>query len=200
MYDECNIRYPDDAPEAEHGNHGHGGFPRPSQDSRDTVGESEQEIKEGDGPGLRASIGNDFRCAIKGGNKGGDCKVDKNAYQFSHNNRTEDAETRAFFCPVILLCPKILADKSREGEGEASDRKKAETFYFGVCAAACNGHFAELVDVGLDDNIGKCNNGVLEAGGKTVGNNLAQHTKIETDVLYIHPVFFRAAVNQTEKA
>ena len=50
MYDECNIRYPDDAPEAEHGNHGHRGFPRPSQDARDTVGESEQEIKEGDGP------------------------------------------------------------------------------------------------------------------------------------------------------
>ena len=132
MYDKRNIRYSDDAPEAEHGNHGHGGFPRPSQDSRDTVGESEQEIKEGDGSGLGASVGNDFRCAVKGGDKGGYRKVDKNAYQFSHNNRTEDAETRAFFCPVILLCPKILADKSREGEGEASDRKKAETFYFGV--------------------------------------------------------------------
>lgn len=28
VQDDCNVAYPDDAPEAEHGEHGHGGFSR----------------------------------------------------------------------------------------------------------------------------------------------------------------------------
>ena len=40
---------------------------------------------------------------------------------------------------------------------------------------------AERVDLRLDDNIGKANDAVLDAGGETVADDLAQHTGMEAD-------------------
>lgn len=148
------------------------------------MGEGQQAVKKGDRSCLRRPVRDDFRGAVKSRDKDGDSKVNKNAYQFCHDDGAEDAETSPFFCPFILFCPKILADKGGKGKGETGDGKKAEAFYLGIGAAACNCHFAKFVNVGLYNDIGKGNDGVLEPGREAVGNNLAQHRKIKADPLH----------------
>ena len=52
-----------------------------------------------------------------------------------------------------------MADKCCERHGKASDGKEPEAFDLWIGTAACHGHFAKAVYVGLDHHIGDGNNG-----------------------------------------
>lgn len=141
---------------------------------------------------LRGSIGDYFgivvKCSYEHRGKG----INQDAHQLGHSDGAKDTETRALFCPVIFFGAQVLTDKRSHGHGKAGDGKEAEPFYFGIGAAACHGHFAEAVDIGLHHNIGNGNDGVLKAGGQAVLNNLLQEEEVKADFADMYPVIFRA--------
>ena len=83
---------------------------------------------------------------------------------------------------------QILADEGGERHGEAGNRKKAEAFDFGVRAEAGHGHFAEGIDIGLYDHIGKGDDGILDSGGKPQVEDLQQDRAVDADVFYLQTV------------
>ena len=147
MQDDCDIAYPDDTPETEHGEHGDGGFSGAPQDTRDTVGEGEQEVKERDRPRMGRPVGDHLRCAVEGSDQGRYGKVNKDAHKLRRDDGAEDAEARPFFGALVLFCAQILADKGGERHSKAGDGQETEALDFRVGAAARNSHLAKLVDV-----------------------------------------------------
>ncbi len=168
VQNDSDVAYPENTPEAEHGEHWHGGFPGASQNACNAVGEGQKKIKEGGGPGVDGSVGDHLRRAVESGNQEGDGNIDKDSHQLRHDDGTDDAETRALFCPLIFLGTEVLADKGGERHGEAGDGKEAKALYFGVGAASGDSHFPEFIDIGLYHHIGQGDDGVLEPGRQAV--------------------------------
>ncbi len=162
--------------------------------------ECQKEIKERDCPRLCRTVSDDFRCPVKSADENRYGKVQEDANQFCRKDGTENTETRSFFCAFILFCPKILADKGGQRKGKTGDGKEAESFYLGIGAAAGNCHLAEFVNVGLDDDIGKGDDGILKTGGQSVCNDLAEHGQVKPDGAQGDPVFFRTFIQQPVKA
>ena len=48
---------------------------------------------------------------------------------------------------------------------------------------------AKGIDIGLNNNIGNRNNGVLQSGGNTHRQNLTQHTRIKRNFMPVYPVW-----------
>lgn len=137
------------------------------------MGKGKQKVKKRDGSRLGCAVGDDLRRAVEGRNKDGNGKVDKNTYYLRHSDRTEDAEPGAFFCPFILFCPEVLADKGGEGERKTGDGQETEAFDLGISAAPGHRHFAKFVNIALDDHVGEGNDRVLEPCGEAVGDDLS---------------------------
>ena len=193
FHNDTDIGNSDNTPAAHHDKHGDRRLSRTAQNPGNAVGKCQQEIEERNRTRLCGSIGDYFgiivKCSYEYRRKG----INQDTHQLGHSDGAEDAETCAFFRSVIFFCPQVLADKSGHGHGEAGDGKEAEPFDFGIGAAACHGHFAEAVDIGLHYNISDGNNGVLEAGGQAVLNNLLQEKEVKTDFTDMHPVILRAS-------
>lgn len=183
-----DVGHADDAPEQQHDHHGDGGFPGAPQDSRDAVGEGQQEVEQGVVVGLGHAVGDHLGIPVEGGDQHRREVVDQNAHQLRRGDGAEDAEHRALLGPVVLPGAQVLADEGGHGQGEAGDGQKAEALDLGVGPAARHRHFPEFVDVGLDDHVGEGDDGVLEAGRETVGGDLAQHERIKADHAQINPV------------
>ena len=66
MDSDGNIGDPHNTPENHHHHHGHRGFSRAPQDTRDAVGEGQQEVKQRDGVGLGSADGDYLGGAVKG--------------------------------------------------------------------------------------------------------------------------------------
>lgn len=147
VQDDCDIAHPHDTPETEHGEHGHGGFSGAPQDTRDTVGEGEQEVEERDRPRVGRPVGDHLRRAVEGGNQDRYGKVNKDAHKLRRDDRAEDTEARPFFGALVLFCAQILADEGGERHGETGDGQETEPLDLGVSAAACHRHLAEFVDI-----------------------------------------------------
>lgn len=145
--DDGDVAHPDDAPETEHGEHGHGGFSGAPQNTRDTVGEGEQEVEERDRPCVGRPVSDHLRRAVEGGDQDRYGKVNKDAHKLRRNDRAEDTEARPFFGALVLFCAQILADEGGERHGKTRDGQEAETLDFGVGTAPRHSHFAEFVDV-----------------------------------------------------
>ncbi len=181
MYNDRDITHPDDAPETEHGEHGHGGFSRTPQDAGNAVGEGEQEIEERDCSRVGRSVCDHLRRAVECGDQGRYGYVDHDAHKLRSDDGTEDAEARPLFGALILSRTEILTDKGGQRHGETGDGQEAEALDLGVCAAAGHSHLAEFVDVGLYDHIGEGDDGILKPGGQTVGDHFPEYGKIKTD-------------------
>ncbi len=162
--------------------------------------ECQKEIKERNCPRLCRTVSNDFRRPVKGADENRYGEVQEDTDQFCRKGGTENTEARSFFGALILFCTKILADKGGQRKGKTGDGKEAESFYLGIGAAAGNCHLAEFVNVGLDDDIGKGDDGILKAGGQSVCYDLAEHGQVKSNGAQGDPVFFRAFIQQTVKA
>lgn len=109
MYDNSYVSDTYHTPAAQHDKHGDRRFPGPAQYTRDAVGKRQQEIEQGDGPGLGGAKGNYLRVIVKGRDQRRGKNINYNTYYLSHDDRAEDAEAGSFFGAFILLCPQVLA-------------------------------------------------------------------------------------------
>ena len=126
---------------------------------------------------LRACLcgpeGYEFGGAVERGDQPGGRKIDQQTDQLRRRNGTEDAEYGATSGAVVLLCPKVLADEGSESHGKAGNRQEDESLDLGVGTASCDCHLAKLIDIGLDEYICNRNNGILESGRKSIGQDLS---------------------------
>ena len=166
--------------------------------ARHAVRESQEEIKQGDDPGLRDAIGDDLRIAVKGGDQIRGKEIDADAHQFGDAHGTEDAEACAFFGAFILTGAQVLADEGGHGHSETGDRQESESFDFGIGTAACHGHFPEAIDIRLDDHICYRDDGILQAGRKAVLNDLFQIEAVKGQPVPMYPVFLRASAKMDD--
>ena len=113
------------------------------------------------------TVGHDFRAAAENADELRREEVGENTEGFCHQTGTGEAKSHTFFHPVIFLCAEILSHESRQSHGKAGNRKEGETFDFGIGAAAGHGCITKAVDIGLNHQIGKGNDGILNTGGKT---------------------------------
>ena len=120
----------DHAPADHHDDHRDDGFPGTTEDSGGTVGEGQQEIEEGGGPGLGGSTLDDFRRTVEGGNHIGNEDEHDDTHQLRQSDGTEDAEPGAFFHAVIFLRTDILAGEGGHRQGKAGHGEKSEALHF----------------------------------------------------------------------
>ena len=74
----------------------------------------------------------------------------------------------------------------------AGDGQEGKAFKLGIGAAAGNGVFVEHIDVRLDNDIGKGDNGILNTGGQPVANDLAQHGSLDAQTAEAEAVVLAA--------
>ena len=127
---------------------------------------------EGDNAGGAVEKGNELTCP----------DVIAQADELGHHDGDDDTEPRAALGAVILLGAEVLTNERGAGHREARDGQEGEAFDLAVRAVGRHGEHAERVDLRLDDDIGKANDAVLHAGGKTVADDLAEHGAVEADV------------------
>ena len=160
----------------------------------------QQEIEQSHCTSLLYSKGYHIRITVKGCNQHRGGKINDDSYALCHNKTADNTEAGAFFCSVILFGPKILADKGSQRHRKAGDRKKTKPFYFGIGAASGYCQFAKAVDIRLDNHICQRNNGILNACRQSVGNDLAEHNRVQLDLSQRHPVFLRTFPCQAVQA
>ena len=96
-------------------------------------------------------------------------------------------------------CAEILADKSRQRHGEAGNGQERKALQLGVRAVGRHGDLAEGIDVGLDNDIRKTDDGVLHAGRQTVADDLAEHFAVDTQLFKLK-LIDRALFHQVDHA
>lgn len=141
-----------------------------------------------------------LRITVKSSDKNRRDKINKDSDALCHDKAAPNAKAGSFFCPVVFSGSQVLADKGGQSHGEAGDRKKAEAFYLGVCAASGYRQVSKTVDIGLDDYIGQRDDRILKTGRKSVADDLAEHKRIQMDFADMYPVFFRAFSGKPVKA
>ena len=97
------------------------------------------------------------------------------------------------------MCTEVLADEGRQRHRKAGDGKEGKALELGIGAAARHGVRAEGVDVALDDDVRKGNDGILHTGGQAEVNNLLEHGQMEANFAQAHAVD-RVIVAQAEDA
>ena len=193
MEGDRDVGHADHTPADHHDDHGNNGFSGAAEDSGGTVGKGQEEVKQCIDPGLAGPILDDFRGTVEGGNQMGNEKKHKDSHKLCQRDGTEYTEAGAFFYTVIFFCPDVLTGEGSNGKGKTGNREKSKAFHLGIRAAAGHSHFSERVDVGLYHHVSQGNDGILDAGRKTVGNDLPQHEEIQTDLFDGDPVLFRAS-------
>ena len=151
----------------------------------------QQEIKERYCLGLGYAAGNHLGIAVEKADQAGRKKVDGDAHKLRGGDGAENAEDDALSHPLILARPHILADKGGQRQGKAGHRQEGKAFDFGVGAASGHSRGAEFINVGLHHHVGQRNDGILQACGETVADNLAQHKGIKMNLLKGNPVLLR---------
>ncbi len=160
-----DVGNPDDAPGEEHDEHGDFGFAEAAEDAGQEVGEGEEEEEEGDDAGSFDSDGDDLGLGVEDADELGREDPDQDADEFGEDDAGDNAEARPFADAVVLFGTQVLTNEGGEGHTEAGNRQEGEPFEFGVGAGAGHGHRTERIDVGLDDDVGKGNDRVLDTAG-----------------------------------
>ena len=86
---------------------------------------------------------------------------------------------------------EVLAGICRERHREARDRQKRKALELTVRAAGGDGDFSEGVDIRLHDHVCKADDGVLNAGGKTIPDDLPEHFPVDAELAPLQAVFCR---------
>ena len=146
------------------------------------MGVCQQEEEQCRGAGTGSTKCNYLRRGVEGGDQHRRQNEDDDTDQFCQNCRADNAKACTLSGSFILLCTEVLTDKGGHCHGEAGDRQKTETFDLGKGAAACHCHRAKRVDICLHNNVGQCDDRVLNAGRQTKADNLSQHIHIKADI------------------
>ena len=162
------------------------------------MGERQKEVKQSDSPRLGGSEPDHMGFIVEGGNENRGKGIDEHPDGLGDQHGAEQAEPGPLFCPVIFLCPEILADKCGQRQGKAVDRQEDKPLDLGVSAASGHCHFPEGIDVGLDDHVGEGNDRILKSGRKPVFDNTAEHGSVESYLIYVNPIVLRAASELSE--
>ena len=94
---------------------------------------------------------------------------------------------------MVLPGPYILSGKRGGGHAEAEHRKDIEPVDLDIGRKPRHRNRAETVDAGLDDDIGKGDDDVLDPGGQANLDNLRKEMVIEPDIPYLHMVYILAS-------
>ena len=180
--DEHDVDDADDAPDREHDHHRHDRAARAAADRRDRVRKRQQAVEQCHRARLLHAEGDNAGGAVEKGNELTCPDVIAQADELGHHDGDDDTEPRAALGAVILLGAEVLTNERGAGHREARDGQKGEAFDLAVRAVGRHREHAERVDLRLDDDIGKANDAVLDAGGETVSHDLAEHAGVEADV------------------
>ena len=102
-----------------------------------------------------------------------------------HHGR-KNTEARPLLRPVILFCPQVLADKGSTGHIKACDGQERKTFNLRMGAVSRHCQLSEGIDLGLDDDIGKGDDGILHPRRKSVMDDFLQHITVKP---YFSPLY-----------
>lgn len=188
-----NIPNPYNTPEDQHDHHRNHRLPCTPENPRHTVGKSQQKEEKCLCPCLAGSEGNDLGSIIESCNQRRCREIDQYPDDFRSRDGTDDTENSPFSRTVSSPGTQILTDKGSKGQGETGDRKKTEPLYLRVCAAACHSHLSELIDICLHKYIRNRDDGILESGRQSIGENLPQHIPFQADFPKGDPKFSRAS-------
>ena len=123
-HDKQNIADTQHAPDGKHHRHRHKGLAGAAADGGHCVGIGQQKEEQRNGPGLlcgkRDNVG---RFAEKTGQLRHE-GIHGKANELGENDRREDAEPGALFCPAIFARAEVLAGIGSERHGKASDRQE----------------------------------------------------------------------------
>ena len=73
----------------------------------------------------------------------------------------------------------------------AQTMPKRAPFFARPYSAGCDGDFAEGVDIRLHDHVCKADDGVLNAGGKAIADDLPEHFAVDAEFCPMQVVFCR---------
>ena len=198
-HDDGDIRDPDHTPEQQHDDHRHEGLARAAADRRDGVGVGEQAEEQRGRAHLPRAEGDDVRRGAEEGDELRRKQIHRHADQLRDDDGSDDAEARALLGAVMQTGTEILADKGRQRHGEARDGQEGEPLKLGIRAVGSHGDLAEGIDVGLHDDVGKADDGVLHAGGQAVADDLAEHFAVDAQLLQLQ-LIDRALFHQMDEA
>jgi len=120
------------APAGKHDYHRYVRLARPAHNACHTVAEGKQTVKERLNVRLLDSVRNDCGIVIKQPQKYGSKEKNGNADDLGTYGGAENAEARALFYSVRLLCAKILADEGGKRHCKAHNGQKGKAFYLRV--------------------------------------------------------------------
>ena len=177
-----DIGHPEQAPAAQHGKHGHGGFACAPHNTGDAVGKGQQAVEQADGLHVPGAEPDGF---LRIGEKADQLRrkqVGQHTDDLGHRAAAGDAEAYALFDPVVTACAKILSHEGGQGLRKAGHGQEGKALQLGIGAAAGHSGLAEAVDIGLDHHVGKGDDAVLHAGGQTVADNIQKAFAVETEI------------------
>ena len=182
MDHEHDVDDADDTPDREHDHHRHDRTARAAADGGDGVREGEQTVEERHRARLLHTEGDNAGRTVEERDELARPYVVAQADQLGHDDGEEDAEARAAPGAVILLGAEVLPDEGGAGHRKARDGQESKALDLAVRAVGGHGEHTEGVDLRLDNDVGKADDAVLHAGGKTVADDLAEHGAVEADV------------------
>ncbi len=177
-------------PDAEHNKHRDRRVSGTAEHSCHTVGKCQHKIKQRYRPRLHDTETYHLRVAVKRCDKGWRSRINRESDQLCDDHRAEHAKPRALLRTVVLLRTEILAYKRSQCHRKAGDRKECKSFDLRIGTAARHRHFPKRIDIALHENIGDCDNGILEAGRDTVLDDLSEHLAVDFDFFQLKLVFF----------
>lgn len=168
VHDCCDVEDTDHAPYREHDAHGNEGFSCPSAYRRYGVRKCQQAVEQGHCVGLTHAKLYDSWSLIEKSDQFGSKQVAAHADEFCEKHCRKDAEASSLFGPVVLLGPQILTDEGGACHVKAGDGQEGKTFNFCMGAVGRHGKLSEGVDLGLHDDVGESDHGILYPGGQSV--------------------------------
>ena len=160
------------APGDQHGEHGDHGLASAPHDAGNAVGEGQEEIGEGLQFGLAGAEIHHLWGVVEKRDELGAKEIDGDTHQLRQDHGAADSEPDALLHPVILPGSQVLAHEGGQGHGEAGDGQKGKALHLGVGATASHGGVAKAVDVGLDHQVGKGDDGILHARGQAEADDI----------------------------
>ena len=109
---------------------------------------------------------------------------DKDHDRLREGDRDKGPAVGAF----LIAGPHVLADEGGRGHGHALHGQHHELIQLVVAAPACHAGRAEIVDIGLDKDIGDRGDDRLDPGGHADRKDLAGHRWVDMEVAPDEPV------------
>ena len=182
IHDGDDIGDPDHTPYGQHDAHGDEGLACPPAYGGHGMGEGQQAVEQRRCSGLTDAQLYDSGSLVEESDEAGGEHITAHPDELGQQHCCKDAEPSALFGPVVLPGTQILADKGGAGHVEAGDGQEGEAFDLGMGSIGGHGQLAEGIDLGLDDHVGKRDDGILYTGGKPIPNDFPEHVFLKTDL------------------